>query len=99
MRPERGRSPWRWIALAVLAGVLAAVAVWALTRPDQVLVPSVLNRDEDRARVILEREGFDVRIDAEPSMRPVGEVFGSKGACKIFHCPLHRSKIVAELGC
>jgi len=36
-----------------------ALAAWALTRADQVLVPNVLNKSEERARVLLDDAGFD----------------------------------------
>jgi serine/threonine-protein kinase len=73
--PTARRGPWRWILLAILAGGLAALAVWALTRPDAVLVPNVLNKSEERARTLLSKAGFDVRVEAESSARPAGEVF------------------------
>ncbi|MGI9557760.1 MAG: protein kinase domain-containing protein, partial [Solirubrobacterales bacterium] len=64
---QQGRGPWRWIALAVVAGLLAALAVWALTRPEAVVVPNVLGKTEQRARAQLTNAGFDVRVDAMQS--------------------------------
>lgn len=74
LEPPR-RGPWRWILLAILAGGLAALAVWALTRPDTVVVPDVLNKPEQRAKVLLADAGLDARVDAQQSERPAGEVF------------------------
>jgi eukaryotic-like serine/threonine-protein kinase len=57
-------DPWwrrRWvIALAVLAVLLGAVAAYALTRPDKVNVPAVVEQQLSEARALLERKGFDV---------------------------------------
>ena len=74
-RSTRRRSPWLWILLAILAGAIAALAVWALTRPEQVLVPNVLGETEQQARALLSEAGFDPRVNASAGNRPEGEVF------------------------
>ena len=48
------------IALAILALLAAAAIAYALTRPDQVLVPSVIGQDRTEATEELEGEGFEV---------------------------------------
>ena len=73
--PPAHRGLWRWILLAILAGGIAALAVWALTRPDQVLVPDVLGKTEQRAGVLLSEAGLDARVEAQMSGMPEGEVF------------------------
>jgi beta-lactam-binding protein with PASTA domain/predicted Ser/Thr protein kinase len=64
---ERRRRRRRWIVAGVLAALLAAVAIFALTRPDRVNVPSVLERDVDRAELVLEEAGFEVEVEPVPS--------------------------------
>jgi beta-lactam-binding protein with PASTA domain/predicted Ser/Thr protein kinase len=59
----RRRRRTRWIIAGILAALLTAVAIYALTRPDQVNVPSVLDRDVDRAEVVLEEAGFEVAVE------------------------------------
>jgi serine/threonine-protein kinase len=52
----RGRA----IALGVIALLAAAATIFALTRPDQVTVPSVIEELASEARSQLERRGFEV---------------------------------------
>ena len=69
--PEEDERRWltrnRAIALALIALLAAAVAIWALTRPEQVNVPSVIDQQVAIARSALEQEGFDV------SERPIAQ--------------------------
>jgi beta-lactam-binding protein with PASTA domain/predicted Ser/Thr protein kinase len=58
--PDNSRRN-RLIALGVVAALIAAVAVWALTRPAQVTVPPVTGKSQAEATQILEDAGFDVR--------------------------------------
>ena len=55
------------MALAAAAVLLGAVAAWALTRPDQVVVPNVLESSRLAAEARLEAEGFDVRALLRPA--------------------------------
>jgi eukaryotic-like serine/threonine-protein kinase len=48
------------IALGVVAALIAAVVVWALTRSEQVRVPTVIGESQEEATRILEDAGFDV---------------------------------------
>jgi eukaryotic-like serine/threonine-protein kinase len=64
---DRRRRRRRWIIAGVLCALLAAVAIFALTRPDRINVPSVLDRDVDQAELVLEDAGFEVAVDAVPS--------------------------------
>jgi beta-lactam-binding protein with PASTA domain/predicted Ser/Thr protein kinase len=58
---ERGwMTRRRAIALGAIALIGAGVAIWALTRPEQVNVPSVIDQQVAIARSALEQEGFDV---------------------------------------
>jgi serine/threonine-protein kinase len=61
---EEERSFWsrRRMLLAVLGLLLLALAAFALTRPEQVTVPSVTARPVGEATQILEQQGFDVSI-------------------------------------
>ncbi|HYU60841.1 MAG TPA: PASTA domain-containing protein [Solirubrobacterales bacterium] len=71
---EEGRRGWRWAILAILVLALAGLAVWALTRPADVTVPSVLGEQQNTATQILEAKGFDVDVEEFESDAPPGEV-------------------------
>ena len=51
---------WKWIALAILALLIIAGIIFALTRSEQVLVPSVIGKDRQVSTDELEAEGFEV---------------------------------------
>jgi eukaryotic-like serine/threonine-protein kinase len=72
--PEEPRHGWRWAILTILVVALAGLAAWALTRPGEVTVPSVLGEKQDSATQILEARGFDVEVEEFESDAPVGEV-------------------------
>jgi eukaryotic-like serine/threonine-protein kinase len=72
--PEERRHGWRWAIVTILVVALAALAAWALTRPGEVTVPSVLGEKQDSATQILEGRGFDVEVEEFESDAPVGEV-------------------------
>jgi eukaryotic-like serine/threonine-protein kinase len=60
--PEERRRGWRWAILLVLVVALGALAAWALTRPGQVVVPSVIGESEEVATQTLEEAGFAVEV-------------------------------------
>jgi serine/threonine-protein kinase len=68
------RWAWRWILLGLLVIALTALAAWALTRPDNVVVPTVLGEKEDRATELLEARGFEVEVEEFESEQPAGTV-------------------------
>jgi eukaryotic-like serine/threonine-protein kinase len=75
--PERRGffTPARLIAMALLLLLLGGVIAYALTRPEQVLVPTVIGQSETDARAALEAAGFQVVVDRVTRDSPKGEVF------------------------
>jgi beta-lactam-binding protein with PASTA domain/tRNA A-37 threonylcarbamoyl transferase component Bud32 len=65
----------RLILLALLLLALAGVLVYALTRPNQVVVPTVIGKTQAQAEAILRDAGFDVAVKSVPRDAPVGTVF------------------------
>jgi beta-lactam-binding protein with PASTA domain len=74
--PERRGffTPARLIALALLLLLVVGVIAYALTRPEQVFVPTVLDRDRAQAEAILEDAGLKVAVREQPSDQPEGIV-------------------------
>jgi len=70
----RRRRRWRWAIIGALALALVGLAVWALTRPAQVVVPSVLGKPEEQATTTLEDAGFEVDTTGVPTDQPPGTV-------------------------
>jgi beta-lactam-binding protein with PASTA domain len=68
------RRWWRWAIIAVLIAGLVGLALWALTRPAQVTVPSVTNQDVESATATLEDAGFEVEVNQGPNLRAPGTV-------------------------
>ena len=71
---KQRRRWWRWAIIAVLIAGLVGLAVWALTLPEQVTVPSVTNQDVESATATLEDEGFEVEVNEGPNLRAPGTV-------------------------
>ena len=76
--PADDERPWwkRWwvIALAVLALLLAGVAAFALTRPENGRVPNVLEDSVQVARGKIEGAGFEFAQRPEPACSPQNTV-------------------------
>jgi eukaryotic-like serine/threonine-protein kinase len=72
--PEGGRRGWRWAILIVLLAALGALAAWALTRPGQVVVPSVIGEQEQTATETLEEAGLAVEVTEVERDEPPGTV-------------------------
>jgi len=64
---------WPWIALGVTA-LLIALALLLLTGGDKVEVERVVGQLEAVAVDRLEDDGFEVEVDRQPDLAPVGEV-------------------------
>jgi serine/threonine-protein kinase len=70
-RGDRERRRWPAFALALLVLALIGAVAWALSRPEEVTVPNVVNQPLLEAQQRLERAGFDdveverVRHEAE----------------------------------
>ena len=71
---EGRRRRWRWALVAALLLALVALAAWALTRPAQATVPSVIGEDVEAATEALEDDGFDVDVTEFPSDAKRGRV-------------------------
>ena len=81
--PEEGRERGRWpfIALALLAVILAGLAIFKVaTKADPVEVPRVAGLDVGRATQRLERKGFDVKTREQRNRKDPGTVLGSDPA-------------------
>jgi beta-lactam-binding protein with PASTA domain/tRNA A-37 threonylcarbamoyl transferase component Bud32 len=67
------RRPWV-LAVAVLALLLAGVAAFALTRPERVNVPAVIEQQASEAQALLESRGFEVAVTTIENCSPPGTV-------------------------
>jgi eukaryotic-like serine/threonine-protein kinase len=68
-------TPARLIVLALLVLLIGGgVIAYALTRPDQVLVPTVYGKDQAQAETILRDAGFEVAVDPDTNDAPEGTV-------------------------
>ena len=70
---EERRSRWPWLALG-LAALLIALAAVFWPGADQVEVERVVGQLEAVAVDRLEDDGFEVEVDRQPDLAPVGEV-------------------------
>ncbi len=71
-------APWAWGLLVLLLIAGAAVAVYFISRPKQVLVPRVARQQVAVARRILLNDGFQVAVNRERSKQPAGIVLGQQ---------------------
>jgi eukaryotic-like serine/threonine-protein kinase len=72
--PPRRRRPWGWVLLVLLLIAAAAAAAYLLSRPKQVLVPTVTGDSLPVARHILQTSHFQVGTASQSSRRPSGTV-------------------------
>ena len=73
--PRRGFfTPARLVLLGVLLLAIAGVIVYALTRPESVLVPTVISKTQPQAEAILSDAGFEIAVTSVPSDNPPGTV-------------------------
>jgi serine/threonine-protein kinase len=74
--PERRGffTPAKLVAMALLLLLLGGLIAFLLTRPDQVLVPTVIGEDQSQAEAILRDAGFEVAVRSLPSDNPPGTV-------------------------
>ena len=75
--PERRRSPWPWVAVA-LAGLAVAIGVVLTQEPAAEPMPSLFAATGDRARELLESEGYDVVLRERRECEPMGLVINSE---------------------
>jgi eukaryotic-like serine/threonine-protein kinase len=71
-------APWAWGLLVLLLIAGAAVAVYFISRPQQVLVPRVVRQQVAVARRILLNDGFQVALNRERNKQPAGIVLGQQ---------------------
>jgi serine/threonine-protein kinase len=74
--PERRGffTPARLVAMALLLLLLGGLIAYLLTRPEQVLVPTVFGFEQSRAERVLEDAGFEVAVRSVPNDAPEGRV-------------------------
>jgi beta-lactam-binding protein with PASTA domain len=74
--PERRGffTPARLIAMVLLLLLLGGVLAYALTRPESVLVPTVIGKSQADAQGILEDAGFEVAVRSVPNEAEPGTV-------------------------
>jgi eukaryotic-like serine/threonine-protein kinase len=65
---------WPWVLLGVLLAALVAGGIFLATQHNKVAVPGVIGAPADRARTLLEQQGFQVNVDRKASQSPVDQV-------------------------
>ena len=70
---DEAKLRWPWFALALTA-LVVALALFLLAAGDQVEVENVVGQTEAVAVDRLEDDGFEVDVDRQPDLAPVGEV-------------------------
>jgi serine/threonine-protein kinase len=77
--PDRRRSRWPWITLALIIIALIAAAIFIVTdKPKQVAVPNVAKLSVDVATNRLEKRGFVVKQRLQRNRANPGTVLGSE---------------------
>ena len=74
--PERRGffTPGRLLAMALLLLLLGGVLAYALTRPESVLVPTVIGKTQPNAEAALQDAGFEVAVKSVPNDAEPGTV-------------------------
>jgi eukaryotic-like serine/threonine-protein kinase len=67
-------TPLRLILLALVVLAAGGVLAYALTRPEPVLVPTVIGESQTQAQAALEDAGFQVAVKTVPTDAPKGNV-------------------------
>jgi serine/threonine-protein kinase len=71
---DGGRRRWPWVTLALLALLGAAIAAFAITRPDRVKVPNEVGKPAQQAVSELAREGLKPELRSVKSQATPGTV-------------------------
>jgi eukaryotic-like serine/threonine-protein kinase len=80
-QPEReGRNRWPWILVALLLVAAGLGIGYAVTRPEQVVVPPVVGLQEKPATDRLEAAGFDVKVQEVRNDAKAGTVIAENPA-------------------
>lgn len=74
--PEPERSPWPFVAVG-LAGIAVVVGVLLTQEPDREPLPSLFGLTGDRARTLLEDDGYEVLLRQRRVCEPMGMVIDS----------------------
>ena len=74
--PERGHSPWPYVGVA-LAGIAVTVGVVLFQEPTAEPMPALFGTTGDRARALLEDQGYEVIVRERRECEPMGQVINS----------------------
>jgi hypothetical protein len=74
--PDRGRSPWPYVGVG-LAGIAVAVGVVLFHEPAAEPMPSLFGLTGDRARALLEDDGYEVIVRERRECEPMGQVINT----------------------
>jgi hypothetical protein len=74
--PEPARGPWPFVAVA-LAGVALTVGIVLTQEPTTEPMPPLFGSTGDRARALLEEDGYEVIVRERRACEPMGQVLDS----------------------
>jgi beta-lactam-binding protein with PASTA domain len=60
---DRERRRWPWVLLVLLLVAGGAIAAYAVTRPNKIVVPNTVGKPVQGARAVLANAGFEVSIE------------------------------------
>jgi serine/threonine-protein kinase len=72
--PPQRRRRWPWVVFGLLALAFIGGVLLYAHESGKVAVPGVIGAPADRARTLLEQQGFQVNVDRKPSLSPVDQV-------------------------